>query len=353
VKNMAWEAARKHLTVTKTKRTFPSESLQRSYYYPHFLQGATIVPRCFWFVQQAKDAAIHKEIPHLETSDETLEEAKNPWKRRVQGRVEKRFIYETVLAKGIIPFGIIRTEQIFLPVIKRKHSFELLDFLALFEKGHFDAGSWMQDVEKLWEEHRQSSDRTLVQWLNYNQKLSKQNPDAPYVVLYNTSGTNLTAALFVKGKQKGLTFKSHGFFAESVTYYYYPRSITEGFYLTAVLNSDVVNWAIKEVQPQGLYGERHIHRRPFEVCAIPKYDSKNKIHNALAKLGGKCTDEVREYIPNLQGRLGKLRLEVKRMLKPDIDRINKLVKQLLAEEGQNSSQFLPENKRYKNNDLFE
>lgn len=353
VKNMAWETARKHLTVTKTKRSFPSESLQRSYYYPHFLQGATIVPRSFWFIQKDKNAATHKTTPYLETSDDAFDEAKTPWKRKVQGRVEKRFFYETLLAKGLIPFGIMRTELLFLPVRKRKHSFELLDSSALLEHGFLHAASWMQDAEKLWEEHRQSSDRSLVQRLNYHQLLSKQNLDAPFVVLYNTSGTNLTAALFVRREQKGTGFKSHGFFAGHITYYHYPKSLEEGYYLCAVLNSDIVNLAIKELQPQGLYGERHICRRPFEVCAIPQFDLQNPIHIGLAKLGEKCSNEVKGFIPHLQGRLGKLRLEVKRVLKPEMDKINKLVKELLAEEGQNSSQFLPENKRYKNSDLFE
>jgi len=353
VKNMNWETARKHLTVTMTKRSFPSEAVQRSYYYPHFLQGATIVPRCFWFIQKDKDASTHKQIPYLETSDDAYLEAKERWRMRIQGRVEKSFIYETVLAKGIIPFGITRVEQLFLPVRRRKHAFELLDSTALLEHGFQHAASWMQDVEKLWETSRQTNDRSLLQRLNYNQTLVNQDLDAPFVVLYNTSGTNLTAALYVKGEHTGLPFRSNGFFAGHKTYYHYPKTIEEGCYLCAALNSDVVNQVIKQYQPQGLYGERDICRRPFEVCAIPKFDPKNKIHNALAKQGEKCTDEVKGYIPHLQGRLGRLRLEVKKILKPDIDKINKLVKQLLAEEGQNSSQLLPENKRYKNNDLFE
>jgi hypothetical protein len=40
----------------------------------------------------------------------------------------------------------------------------------------------------------------------------------------------------------------------------------------------IVNEAIKPFQPQGLMGERDIHRRPFEVCNIPLFDAANELH---------------------------------------------------------------------------
>ena len=35
---------------------------------------------------------------------------------------------------------------------------------------------------------------------------------------------------------------------------------------------------------EGVVGQRHISRTPFEVCAIPPFDSKNLDHLALAQL---------------------------------------------------------------------
>jgi hypothetical protein len=52
-----------------------------------------------------------------------------------------------------------------------------------------------------------------------------------------------------------------------------------------VLNTSLVNEAIKSVQTQGAWGGgRDIHRRPFEMVAIPKFDPDDATHLELAEL---------------------------------------------------------------------
>jgi len=352
LKNMRWDSAKKIIARRKTEQTLLISGTPISYYYPLFLQGATIVPRCFWFVQKDKDAAMHKEHLYLETGEEAMKESKEQWKMKMSGKVEKRFIFQTVLAKGIMPFAVSRVEPLFLPLIRQRHSFFVADAAVLMENGYQSAANWMGKVEELWNKYRKSDDRSMAQWLNYNQKLSKQNIDAPYVVLYNTSGTNISAALYINDAHPNQQFKSHGFIADAKTYYYYPKSIEEGFYLVAVLNSDIVNLAIKEYQPQGLYGERDIHRRPFEVCNISRFDPSNKVHTQLAELGAKSHDEIKPFIPNLQGSLGRVRTEVRKILAANMSKINKLVEKLLAESGQDADVLLSKSRFVKNGDLF-
>jgi len=350
-KNLTWVQASKHIKVTRGVTEFSSVEL-RSHYYPKFLQGATIVPRCFWFVQRQADAVTHNDTPHVETSNEAFDEAKDPWKVREKGRIEHKYLFETLLGKGLLPFAAPQTETVFLPLRCRRGDSHMLNSTHLIESGDLHAAEWLRRFEKLWERDRQSAERTLTEWLNYNQKLTNQNANAQIVVLYNASGTNLAAALYIVGQRKLGSFKTCGFVAESVTYYYYPEARDEGNYLVSVLNSDVVNMLIKDFQPQGLFGERHIHRRPFEVCAIPRFDSKNPIHAQLAKLGRECREEMDQYVDKLEGRVGKLRQEVRSILKTQITKINRLVKQLLAEEGQNLSQLSRKKKKIVNGDLF-
>jgi len=337
LKNIGWKSAKTYLSKSKIKHSFKKPNAVLSYYYNRFLQGATIVPRCFWFIQKDKSAALNRKAPYLETSDEAFAEAKPQWKMKITGRVENRFIFETVLAKDIIPFAVKGTDAVFLPLVKKDHSIHMADSSVLLENGFEYSSSWMQDVDDLWTKNRKSEDRSLIQRLNYNQTLIKQNIDAPYVVLYNTSGTNLTASLYIRTESEKSDFKSNGFIADAKTYYYYPRDIDEAFYIIAVLNSNVVNIAIKEFQPQGLYGERDIHRRPFEVCTIPRYDKNNNIHISLSNIGRKCFDEVQGYIPKLRGRVGRLRTEVRKILKLRISKINNLVEKLLIQAGQSES----------------
>src|SRR4051794_19617639 len=80
------------------------------------------------------------------------------------------------------------------------------------------------------------------------------------------------------------TLNISGYVIDSKTYYHYPSSEEEGHYLVGILNTDFINEAIKPLQPQGLMGERDIHRRPFEACDIPSFDEKNKLHRQIAKV---------------------------------------------------------------------
>ncbi|SYZ72728.1 hypothetical protein TRIP_C20843 [Candidatus Zixiibacteriota bacterium] len=351
-KNLRWTDASKILARKKTTQKFLFNENHASYYYPLFQQGATIVPRCFWFIQKDENAALHKDYVNIESSDEALVEAKEPWRQRLEGRVEKRFIFETVLAKGILPFAIYRVEPLFLPLIKQRTSFHVADSNVLMENGYQYACLYMDKSEKFWIKHRKSDDRSLLQRLNYNQTLSKQDIDAPYAVLYNTSGTNVAAALYAKEDHPYAGLRAQGFIADAKTYYYYPKTIDEGLYLVAILNSDIINLAIKDYQPQGLYGERDIHRRPFEICTIPRFNAKNKIHANLASIAERCQIDIKSYLPHLNGRLGQIRLDVRKILVDHISNINKLVEKLLTESGQNSEKLISSSRYGKNGDLF-
>jgi len=73
------------------------------------------------------------------------------------------------------------------------------------------------------------------------------------------------------------------FVADKKTMLYETSDEMEAHYLCAILNSDVVNDAIKPYQTKGLYGERDIVRRPF-MLPIPKFDPNNPVHRRLAEL---------------------------------------------------------------------
>jgi len=143
--------------------------------------------------------------------------------------------------------------------------------------------------------------------------------------------TNLAAAMYESEKIKNKMFRTSGFIAESVTYYFYPNTKAEGLYLVAILNSTIVNEAIKALQPEGLFGERHIHRRPFEACPIPKFNSKNEIHKQLAQLGRECTKNMIGCLENLKGPIGRKRTEVRKILISELANIDRLVEKLFEE----------------------
>jgi hypothetical protein len=63
---------------------------------------------------------------------------------------------------------------------------------------------------------------------------------------------------------------------DQTLYWVVVSSEDEAMYLTGSLNSDAVNEVIKEFQPRGQFGARHVHTLPVGVT--PKYDSSDAAH---------------------------------------------------------------------------
>lgn len=332
-KNLTWREAEKFFDVDAGEVSFVGTSIRSPEYYRIFLQGATIVPRCLWFVQPQRNAAANELAPHMETDEDAFEEAKAEWKLRLQGQLEHDLMYETVLAKGILPFSVIRRERLFLPVRRSGSTLVMADSSVLLEMGRPQAARWMSRAEEIWSQSTSGKERSILDRLNYNQTLVSQDPSAPVAVVYNTSGTNVAAAVIEPRDSTRHKSGGRGLVFDAKTYYAYPSSRVEAMYLAAMLNSDVVNEMIKDFQPQGLYGERDIHRRPFEVCPIPKFDKSDKRHMRLSEIAEECEKVVSKQGPQLEGTLGRRRLGARMLIKDELAEINKLVTAIFAEAG--------------------
>lgn len=168
----------------------------------------------------------------------------------------------------------------------------------------------------------------------YHNKLTAQSLAARFIVLTNKSGTNLSAAM-INGKdvKKIGKLSVSGFVAENVTYRYYAKSEEEAHYLVGVLNTRVVNDAIKPFQPQGLLGERDIHRRPFEVCNIPIFDPTNELHREIGKIAAACRAALLPIIPKMQLAVGQARSAARELVGDKIARLDDLTASLLGSSG--------------------
>jgi hypothetical protein len=338
-RNQSWDRAKKSLFVHKATHEFVTHEIRSPWYRDRALQGATLVPRAFWFVELDPKASPNPQVPYLRTAEETLNEAKDLWKKHkvsLSGQIESPFLFFTVLAKGLIPFGICRREPVFLPIRKnRDGSVGVVDASELLAEGLRCASSWLLNAEKLWLKHRSKGNtRSLAQWINYHGKLASQNLAQKHVVIFNASGTNLTAACVDTSPGQVVNeIPTNGFIADAKTYYLYLDSRDHADYLCAVLNSEKVMEAVKATMPRGLMGERDIHRRPFEVCEIPRFDPNIKLHLDIAALGEKCRKKAAKVAEKMTGRLGRVRQDMRLYLDLEIGEINRLVAHLLKQQS--------------------
>jgi hypothetical protein len=313
-----------------------------SYYKTLFNQGATIVPRSFWFVQiKPSTLGFNPDVPLLETADRAKEQAKDAYKSVFfKDTVESRFLYTTLLSTDLLPFGHLDYRLVILPIEPKENNYELIDSTKARKSGFLHLAQWLEKVEKEWTKRRSvKAERiTALGWLDYRRKLTIQNPQVKYRVIYNASGTNVAAAVIkdkvIKFEINGQSIYAKGFLTDYVTYAYETMNGDEAFYLVTTLNARVVDIKIKPMQARGLWGPRHIVKKVLEL-SIPQFDAKNAIHRSLAELGKECSDKVERWLAgggagNINS-IGKLRRTVREMLKDELNEIDGLVKEILGE----------------------
>jgi len=316
------------------------DTFEGSFYAKHFKQGATIVPRSFWFVQiKPSPLGFDTARPPLETDSRAIEMAKRPYHDvRLEGNVESDFLYATLLSTDLLPFGHLDYRLAMLPIKPKDDHYELVKKEEANIEGLYGLQNWLEKAEVEWTKRRglKAEQMNIYERLDRVHGLSNQNPEAKYRVIYNTSGTNLTAAV-VKNKQiefgiAGQVISAKGFIVDHKTYYYESNNKDETFFLASVFNASIIDKLIKPMQSRGLFGERDIHKKVLEL-SIPQFKAYNPIHRRLAELGKECTLKVEQWLTSGGAgkikSIGKLRGMGRKMLNDELKEIDELVKQIL------------------------
>jgi len=311
-----------------------------SYYKPRFAQGATIVPRSFWFVKvRPSSLGINPDLPPLETADRARKFAKDAYKDVIfKGTVESRFLYATILSTDLLPFGNLDYRMVVLPIIPGENKYRLITLEEAENSGYIHLAQWLKKAENDWSRCRGAKAETMniYERLDRMRGITRQNPNFMYRVIYNTSGTFLTASVIeiqdVSFKISGQTINSRGYIADCKTYFYDTNEKSEAYFITALLNSPIINKLIKPMQSRGLWGPRDICKTVLEL-PIPQFDAENSQHRQLAELGQACTDKVKQWIdsggPGNIRSIGKLRGMVREMLREELKEIDGVVERIL------------------------
>ena len=173
----------------------------------------------------------------------------------------------------------------------------------------------------------------VYNWLDYQGKLTMQNLRRKFKVLYNTSGTYLVSCVVENKPIRIAGTKIHvkGVIADWTTYWIEMKEEDEAYYISAILNSSIVDKAIKPMQAKGSFGERHIVKKPLEL-PIPRFNPNNPIHTRLAQISKECHEKVQQILPALTSKyksIGKIRSEIKKHLRKELREIDELAKQIL------------------------
>jgi len=260
-------------------------------YRARFKQGATIVPRRFFFVEREAGGRLGASAATPLVRGRAGKQDKAPWRgvEPPRGPVEKGFLHPVLLGESLAPFRVLSTSLAVLPVSGRS----VLSASEAFAQGFPRLGAWLADVEQKWAEHAsQGTDgqpkMRLDERLDHQRGLSRQFPPAALRVVYAASGTSFAAVTL-----------SDAAVVEHAAYWAPARSPEEARYLTAVLNADALRRRIAAKQPKGQGGARHFDNLIWEL-AIPEYDSREALHGELAALAAEA-EALAAAVPLAEG----------------------------------------------------
>jgi len=309
-------------------------------YKKYFKQGATIVPRCFYFIDidQELPKDFNDRIINIKTSEAIEADAKKPWKGlKFTGKIESKFIFRTALAKSILPFALYKPDLVALPVLIKndnvgKKTIKLQSASDLIQEGYLNASKWFTNVENTWEIHRTEKNKNISSedYLNWQNKLTDQKLDAKYIVIYNSSGKDANSVLI---DRNNIVFN---FLVDYKAHLMFTNNIMEGNYITAILNSSIPNAMMKDFQSKGLFGARDVSKKILDVY-FPRFDETNEIHIKLAQLSEQAHTKAKQFLeanPPQQDlsaiHLGRLRVAIKKHLSEEMKEIDKLVKKVVV-----------------------
>lgn len=239
-----------------------------------FRQGADVMPRTLVFHALAKNTlGSWNAIPIVVTSSERYliagAKTHKTFSLTANG-LSDSYVFDVLLSHHLTPFEIGDGAKGLLPITKDASGIWTAASNAdLAMAGQATANTFKSIVATL------GPNATTLSYFERidtdRKKLINQAWSEGWLVFMGAGGSNVCAAYapttrFLPGKTV----------LDQTLYWAVVETEDEAVYLTGLLNSNAINDIIKEFQPRGQFGERHIHKLPFGVT--PPFDSANPAH---------------------------------------------------------------------------
>ena len=303
-------------------------------------QGATIVPRALFFVNEVPNPATVHVRGTVTTEPRRGTNDKPPWKNleltNLHGNtIEENHVFDVHLGETLVPYRTLAPLRAILP---SKNGEQDLDKepdskygVAVGSLGRRMQQRWSQ-INQVWEDNKPKSNRlTLLERIDYFGGLSTQfnwqdsNQCRPFRIVYSTSGT-ATAAIVASDQAV----------IDASLYWSTCKTLNEANYLTAIVNSDIAFQLFERYMPKGQFGARHVHKHVWRL-PIPEFDALDPAHVAIADAGRQAAVGVERELGNLRQRFPRLtvtiaRREIRKWLRESVEgkRVEEVVGVLLG-----------------------
>ncbi len=331
----AKDVRREQIAITDTSVSGTSPYADR------FRQGASIVPRCLFFVHEVESTTLVRAAQTITVDPRRGSNDKAPWKAlyltAITGQtIEKTHLFDVHLGETVVPYATLTPLKALLP-LKRNDPELPVDANGTggIHLGGLEQrmrGRW-QKVSTLWEQHKGANDKkNLMNRLDYHRELSaqlewrKNDKDVPIRLVYTSSGRP-TAAII----------DTHDAIIDYTLFWAPCKDLQEAHYVLAIINSRALYETAKPLMAKGQFGARHLQKHLWKL-SIPEYDTTNCLHQNIATAGQAAASGAAQQLKVLRQERGAavsttiVRRELRRWLAQsgEGEQIETLVKQLLA-----------------------
>ena len=266
-------------------------------------QGASIVPRCLFFVNEAESTTTIHAGQTISLTPRRGSQDKKPWKDLNLAAIDERSIetahlFEVHLGETIAPYVHLEPMRVLLPMRQGEHEIPAdpkgVGGISLGHLERLMRQRW-QTISNLWETNKAKANQlNLLDRVNYHGELASQlvwqehSEDRPLRIAYASSGTP-TAALIT---DQDVLFDYTLFWVAC-------RSMEEANYLLAIINSDTLYEGVQPLMPKGQFGARHVQKHLWKL-PIPQFDPGTPIHVEIAQTGASAATGAAAQLATLR-----------------------------------------------------
>ena len=278
-------------------------------------QGATIVPRRLFFVNEVVNPTILPAGQTVTVTPRLGRYDKKPWSKLdlsaiTDQTIEEAHLFDVHLGETVVPYATLEPLKALLPL---KQSETMLR-IKIGEVGRIDPkglGPRMRErwrtVNALWEVNKAAANRLdLLGRLDYHRELSAQlewhrsQAGGAVRVVYTSAG--VPTASLIQDDAAIIDYK---------LFWIACKDMTEANYLLAIINSDALRDMALPLMSKGQFGGRDLQKHLWKL-PIPAFDDSDSLHKAIADAGTVTREGVDKVLENLREERDKVTVTVAR-----------------------------------------
>ena len=295
------------ITDTSVERNSPYAGRSRN--------GATIFPRCVFFVHETQNLALVQAAQTVTVNPRRGSQDKEPWRNLdltdITGQtIETQHVYDVHLGETLVPYATLKPLTAILPVRKADGEIPVepggVGGIRVGGLERRMRDRW-RTIWRMWNEHKAPANKLdLLERLDFYGNFSAQlewqrNPrERSFRVVY--SGWGAPTAAMIPDNDRIIDY---------TLFWIACRNAVEATYLLAIINSDALFRAVAPLMAKGQFGPRHLQKRLWTL-PIPEFDAAEELHVAISQAGEAAAAGAGRQLAQLREERSKVTVTIAR-----------------------------------------